>query len=262
MADSKNYDRLDDPSVLNCLFHPRGEDPFRQPRPDREDLLIPIGPDVHISASSHFVSPDAPMLLFFHGNGEIVADYDDLAILFTRMGINFFAVDYRGYGASTGQPSVTAMMTDCHAIFEYVKNYREKKEMTGSFVLMGRSLGSASVIELAATKEKDFHALIIESGFAYAAPLLETLGVDLSKIGYTEEKGFDNVDKIKQFTGPCLIIHAQYDHIIPFSDGQALFNAVGSKDKILFEVKGANHNDLLMRDMEGYMSHVKQICFA
>ena len=49
--------------------------------------------------------PAAPSILFFHGNGEIVADYDDLGPLYNRMGINFLAADYRGYGRSTGRPT-------------------------------------------------------------------------------------------------------------------------------------------------------------
>lgn len=55
---------------------------------------------------------NAPTLLFFHGNGEIVEDYDDIAQIYLKLGINFLPVDYRGYGRSTGSPTVTAMMRD------------------------------------------------------------------------------------------------------------------------------------------------------
>ena len=90
---------------------------------------------------------------------------------------------------------------------------------------MGRSLGSASVLELAAAHSNLIHGLIIESGFAYAAPLLKLLGIDIEALGFKEAHGFGNIDKIKAFAKPTLIIHAEFDHIIPFSDGQALFDA-------------------------------------
>ena len=64
---------------------------------------------------------------------------------------------------------------------------------------MGRSLGSASALELAWAHKTDIDALVIESGFALAAPLLRLLGVDTEAIGFSEEKGFRNIDKIRAF---------------------------------------------------------------
>jgi fermentation-respiration switch protein FrsA (DUF1100 family) len=77
--------------------------------------------------------------------------------------------------------------------------------------------------------------------------LLQKLGIDSQSIGFKEEQRFENIDKIKTFSKPCLVIHAQFDHIIPFSDGQALFDACASSDKMLLEIKGANHNDIFLR---------------
>ncbi|MDI6797838.1 MAG: alpha/beta hydrolase, partial [Desulfatibacillaceae bacterium] len=53
---------------------------------------------------------------------------------------------------------------------------------------------------------------------------------------------------------PTLVIHAQYDHIIPFSHGQALFDACPSQRKLFYEVPGANHNDIFFVNMAGYMN--------
>ena len=121
---------------------------------------------------------------------------------------------------------------------------------------MGRSLGSASVLELAAAHGPKIDGLIIESGFAYAGPLLQLLGIDLKAIGFNEEKGFGNIDKIRKFTNPSLIIHAEYDHIIPFSDGQALYEACPSGDKIFLPIPDANHNDIFMHGAQEYLAAV------
>ncbi|MCF6248450.1 MAG: alpha/beta hydrolase [Desulfobacula sp.] len=257
-----NFSILDQPSVLNCLFHPRMEMGHRPKHPNRKDILIPVGDGIHVGASLHITDMDAPVVLYFHGNGEIVSDYDEIGMLFNRAGLNFFAVDYRGYGSSTGKPTVTAMMMDCHTIADFVGVFMAQNNMTGSLCVMGRSLGSASAIELAAQRPQNFKCLIIESGFAWASPLLQILGIDPVSIGFKEHQGFENIDKIKKFSKPCLIIHAQFDHIIPFSDGQALYDSAASGTKKLLEIKGANHNDILLKGMEPYMTQVKTFCCA
>jgi len=255
-----NLSVLDQPQVGRHLFHPRVEDPYRQATNNRDDIMIPVDGGVQVGASFHFVKTDAPVILFFHGNGEIVSDYDDFAGLYNDIGINFFVVDYRGYGRSTGSPSVTSMMKDCLEIFDFVLAYMSNMKLTGPLCVMGRSLGSASAIELCSTRADDFKCLIIESGFARVTPLLQKLGINPEIIGFKEEQGFGNIDKIRTFLKPCLVIHAQFDHIIPFSDGQALFDACASSDKILLEIKEANHNDIFLRGMGQYLEHIKKIC--
>lgn len=257
-----NYEILDQPQVLNFLFHPRPQIDARPSHTGRQDMMIPVDDTVSIGASLHVAGAAAPTILFFHGNGEIVSDYDELGRLFTRIGVNFFVVDYRGYGSSTGHPTVAAMMQDCHMIGDYVENCLKAQSMTGPLCVMGRSLGSASAIELAVGRQNRFACLIVESGFAWAGPLLKILGIDADRIGFKEEQGFENVDKIKRFTKPCLVIHAQYDHIIPLSDGRSLFEACGADKKKLLEIEGANHNDIFLRGMDIYLSHVREICFS
>ena len=262
-----DYAALDRPEVLMFLFHPR-------PEPDgslfqtvesetrlaeRKDILIPVQKDIAIGARFHMAEKSGGNLLFFHGNGEIVADYDELGAVYNQMGINLLAVDYRGYGRSGGKPTVTAMMLDCHVIFHFVRKWLQQNNFTGPILLMGRSLGSASVLELAVTYKNLVDGLIVESGFAYAGPLLTLLGIDFAALGFREEKGFRNVDKIKNFDKPTLIIHAEFDHIIPYSDGQTLHDACQSGEKKMLKIPGANHNDIFMRGSQEYLAAVKNI---
>ena len=65
----------------------------------------------------------------------------------------------------------------------------------------------------------------------------------MQALGFREGEGFRNVDKIHAFNKSTLIIHAERDHIIPFSDGQALYDACQAVDKTFLEIPGANHND-------------------
>ncbi len=262
-----DYSTLDRPEVLMFLFHPRSEPavPSFQTAEsatrtaEQKDIMIPVQEDVAIGARFHMAEKSGANLLFFHGNGEIVADYDELGGVYNQMGINLLAVDYRGYGRSGGEPTVTAMMQDCHIIFHFVRKWLQQNNFTGPILLMGRSLGSASVLELAAAYKNLIGGLIVESGFAFAGPLLTLLGIDFTALGFKEEKGFRNVDKIKKFDKPTLIIHAEFDHIIPYSDGRTLYDACPSADKKLLKIPGANHNDIFARGLQEYLAAIKNM---
>ena len=251
-----DYTALDRPEVLMFLFHPRPEPDvtsFQTAQSEtriagREDIMIPVQEAIAIGARFHMAEKSGGNLLFFHGNGEIVADYDELGAVYNQMGINLLAVDYRGYGRSGGKPTVTAMMQDCHIIFHFVQNWLKQNNFCGPILLMGRSLGSASVLELAAAYKNSI-----------GGPLLALLGIDSASLGFKEEEGFRNVDKINYFDKPTLIIHAEFDHIIPYSDGQTLYDACPSGDKKLLKISGANHNDIFMRGMQKYLAAVNEI---
>jgi len=256
-----DYSMLDRPEVLALLFHPRPEPPAAGPGIDRPaaDVMIPVAADAAVGARFHMTHPSGGNILFFHGNGEITADYDDLGSLYNQMEINFLAVDYRGYGRSSGKPTVSAMMQDCHRVYEFTFRWLRERHFNGPLVVMGRSLGSASALELAAVHGRDIDALIVESGFADAAALLRLMGIGTEALGFKEEHGFANIDKIRQFTKPTLIIHAEFDHIIPLADGRALYEACCSADKFFLKIPGANHNDIFMRGLETYLAEVKKL---
>ena len=150
-------------------------------------------------------------------------------------------------------------MRDSHIIFDYVQKWLEQRGFTGPFVVMSRSLGSASALELSSHYMEHIDGLIIESGFAYAGPLLRLLGVDMESLGIKEKDGFNNIDKIRTFNKPTLIIHAENDHIISYSEGQALYDACPATDKRLLKIPGANHNDIFLRGMKEYMEEVKNL---
>jgi uncharacterized protein len=252
--DYRVWDRSD---ILSAVFHPRPELGPAPADPHIKDHRIQVAKGIHVGARFHLTSPTDANLLFFHGNGEIVADYDQLGSLYGRLGINLLAVDYRGYGRSSGQPTISGMITDCHAVLDYVRSWMNGQGCTGPLAVMGRSLGSASALELASVRADEIGALIIESGFAFAIPLLRLLGVDPGSLDFSEESGFDNLNKIRKYTGPTLLIHAENDHIIPFSDAMALYRASSAQDKTLLKIKDANHNDIFLRGLDDYLQAIR-----
>jgi len=248
---------LDRPEVLACLFYPRSGFPQDSPVNTR-DLAIPVAEGVTVGARCHLADPEAANILFFHGNGEIVQDYDDIGALYVERGINFVAVDYRGYGRSTGRPTASTMLADSHAVLDFVTDWLNRQGHTGPLIVMGRSLGSASALELAYRHSDRIAGLILESAFAHTGPLLRRIGVDLAALpGFEENRGFRQLDKIRTFGKPTLVIHAEYDHLIPFAEGQALYDASPAPDKHLLKIPRADHNTIFAVGLRSYLDAVQ-----
>jgi len=88
---------------------------------------------------------------------------------------------------------------------------------------------------------------------------MRRLGIDTDALGLKEDDLFENESKIRKFDRPTLIIHAQFDHIIPFSDGQALYDASPAREKTLLPISGANHNDIFARGLSQYLRAIRTL---
>lgn len=257
-----DFSVLDRPEILAVLFHPRPETSPPSAEAAGLEIQIPVDDGVVLGARFHLGAKSDPNILFFHGNGEIVADYNDLGTLYTAQGINFLPVDYRGYGRSSGRPSVAAMISDAQKILNFVVQWLETHGYTGPLIVMGRSLGSAPALSLAAQCQERVDGLIVESGFATISPLLRLLGVETGGLGLNPQADAFNLNHIQAFSKPTLIIHAQFDHIIAFSAGQALFDASPAREKRLLMIPGANHNDIFHRGLDEYLQAVRWLVGA
>ncbi|MEO5350730.1 MAG: lysophospholipase [Magnetococcus sp. YQC-3] len=247
---------LDHPLVLRTLFHPREEPPFVVSG-DAQPIRIQVAEDIWLGGRLHVSGELAPSLLFWHGNGEIAADYDDIASLYTGMGINFLIMDYRGYGLSDGRPTGTTLLADAMVVYDRVREVLADNGIgSDRLYVMGRSLGSAAAIEIAAQVRGGIAGLVIESGFAFTIPLLEQLG-GLRLEGADETHGFGNQAKMAQVSVPVLLIHGEEDEIIPVGDAHALFTQVGHGQKRLLTVPHAGHNDLLLVGQRAYFAAIR-----
>jgi len=251
------YAKLDQPGVTQLLFHPRKEVDSKPP-PGAIDYDIIVEEDVQVGARFHMAGAEDPNILFFHGNGEIVSDYDSIGPMYNEHGLSLLAVDYRGYGRSGGVPTVTSMMRDAHVIFKEVQHWLQDAKREGPIVVMGRSLGSACAIELAASDQADISGVIIESGFAQTVPLLNCLGVDTQALGITEGDGFKNLQKIAQIAKPTLTIHARYDQFVPVMSAEILNVQCAARSKEFHMIPGADHNTVMLRAGKEYFKIIKR----
>jgi pimeloyl-ACP methyl ester carboxylesterase len=248
---------LDQPAVLKYLFHPR-KDHVQAASQGALDFFIPVEEGVQLGARFYPADPGEPHILFFHGNGEIASDYDAIGPVYNNYGISFLVVDYRGYGQSTGLPTASNLLSDSHTAFREVRCWLEGQGRTGLIIIMGRSLGSAPVLEIACCYQGEIAGLILDSAFARTVPLLNRLGVATNTLGISEMDGFGNFGKIRDIGKPTLIIHGEKDEIIPLEDADILLANSGSMRKQLLLAPGCGHNDILLRCGEDYFQTISR----
>ena len=246
---------LDRPEILNFLFYPRKETGDSLPDYAKNfDIITQDG--ILIGSRMYLTDPDKPHILFFHGNGEIAEDYDEIGAVFTRYGMNFIVVDYRGYGRSEGAPGVASMITDAHQALTDICKWLKEENRNGPLWIMGRTLGSASAIELASNYPDKIKGLIIESGFAHTIALLQRIGVNTKLLNLTDEHIISNLQKIKKYSGPTVIIHGEFDQVIPVNHGKDLFENSPASFKKIHVIEGADHNTLLMVSGQKYFEMI------
>jgi len=106
-------------------------------------------------------SPGRPLILYFHGNSNGLADTGERFRDLTETGDGLLAVEYRGYPGSTGFPSEQGLLRDAEA------TYAEALALgvpAGRIVAMGESLGSGVAVDLAARREVG--ALVLDSPYS------------------------------------------------------------------------------------------------
>jgi len=259
----RTYAMLDRPEVLAVLFHPRRDALVPRLASGVHTVRLPVAEDIHVGGKLFVAKPDAPVIVYFHGNGEIASDYDMIAPLYLSLGLSLLVFDYRGYGRSDDRPTSSALIADARACYEQVPAVLARHGIAPQRpLLMGRSLGSAAVLEIVDTAEDPPAALIIESGFAYTFALIERIGNLRIADADEDRDGFGNLEKMGRANLPTLVIHGDDDWIIPVDDGLALYERSPAADKRLVTVPGAGHNDLMMVGRQAYFQSIAELSAA
>lgn len=252
---------IDDPEILQNMFFPRRAFQGRNLPPGAIDGSVQVEPDVALGYRLYVQAPDAPLVLFFHGNGEVAPDYDFGARLYAAVGLSLLVVDYRGYGWSTGRPLFSTLLPDALAAADALPEVLAAANIQADvpLVVMGRSLGSAPAVHVAYRRRERFRALLIDSGYADTPSLFTQRGVVLPDDVLTNpELPFNNVNKVREMDDmPLLVIHGQQDELLPVRHAQALYEASRAPHKFLYTVAGAGHNDLILVAGQSYIARVK-----
>lgn len=252
-----NAERFD--TILSAVFFPRPDMPFEPEARGAMDRFFDVGDGTRLRLRLFLGDPKAPVILFFHGNGETGRDYDHLADAYRSLPASLVVAEYRGYGGSTGRPSMLTFLKDAHREMDEAKRILAEQGRIGPLVVMGRSLGSAPAIELASSQNQEIKALIVESGFGRLVPLLHLMGIPAHKFGITEAHGPENLAKMERISMPTLILHAEEDDIIPIREAEELFTASRDPGKVFVRVPHAGHNDIQARAGATYFEAIRKL---
>lgn len=255
MAD---FAQIDNSPLLRFLFYPRGD--FTPCPKGAFDFFVEVEKNVSIHCRFYQKTLDWPAILYFHGNGEVISDHDEIAPWYYRIKANLIVADYRGYGKSTGYPNFSNLIKDAHQIFQAINGKLEQQNTVAGLWIMGRSMGSISALELAAHYPEKIKGMIIESGFASVSRLIRHLGLpakglDLDPI----EK--ERIELIRRIKTPALIIHGEYDNLIPLREAQDLFALLGSPSKELVIIPNADHNNILFTNLDLYFNSIRHFIY-
>ena len=255
-----DYSLIDLPHILQMVFYPRDE---YTPCPKNSfDIAVPMEDGVEVFTRFYMKDLKQPSILYFHGNGEVIYDYDDVAPLYNALGVNLIVADYRGYGSSGGYPTFTDVCKDAKVIFNVVKGELAQREYSGKLWLMGRSLGSLSALEIAFHYQDKIEGLILESGFSNVARLINNF-FGLPENFPVQQFDQDCLDMLKSITLPALILHGDMDHIVPYKEGLYIHENLSSTEKKMITISNAGHNDIMYMGMKKkqYFEPIKDFIF-
>lgn len=157
----------------------------------------------------------APLVVFAHGNGELIDDWPGAMEPIRRAGVHVLLVEFPGYGFSDGRPTRTSIRDAYRAAFDrLVTHPRVDRDRV---VAMGRSLGAGAASDVAL--DRPVAALVLLSTFTSAG--------DMAWEGFRAppfavRDRFDNRRAVRTFDGPILVLHGRADDVIPFRHAERL----------------------------------------
>jgi fermentation-respiration switch protein FrsA (DUF1100 family) len=174
----------------------------------------------------------APLVIFCHGNAEIIDHQKDIALRYQRLGCSVLLPEYRGYGRSGGRPSERGIVADAVAFYDQAVTHPTVD--ADRVVIHGRSLGGGVAAQLAGVRP--CRALILESSFTSVAAMAR----DYWAPGFLVKHPFRTDRVIRQLSIPILIFHGTQDPIIPVEHGRMLHELAQNSIYVEFD---CGHNE-------------------
>ncbi|MFM9943097.1 MAG: alpha/beta hydrolase [Hyphomicrobiaceae bacterium] len=181
--------------------------------------------------------PDAPTLLYFHGNAGGLASRADRFKRYRATGFGLTMLSYRGYSGSTGQPTEANNLADAALVFDMLV---KDGVAPADIVLYGESLGSGVAVQLAAARPA--------AGVILDAPYSSMLDMAARTYPFLPVRPlladrYESIRHITRITAPILVLHGAEDELIPVAMGRAL-HAAASLPKELVIFPNGRHTDL------------------
>lgn len=183
----------------------------------------------------------AATLLYLRGNdGNLGEEVDRLAALH-RYGLPILAIDYRGYGQSSGPtPSESQLYEDAVAAWDYL--VRARGVDPKRIIVYGHSLGGAVAAELA-LRRAPACGIVFESTFTSVAELGQ-MEYPMIPVDWLLTQRFDALSRIARLDLPMVFIHGTADEVVPVAMPQRLYRAARAQKQLIL-VQGAGHEDAM-----------------
>ena len=197
------------------------------------------------------------LIVYFHGNGGNLSSWAQILTDLASHGYDVLAVDYRGYGLSSGRPTESGVYRDADAVLEHFSTANTGSRHFDSaqgrpVIYWGRSLGTAVAAYAASRRRPD--GIILEAGFPDARAVVRTSPV-LALLSIFSTYRFPTAERLAGVSTPALVLHGDADQVIPFALGRALFDRL-SGDKTFVAIPGGDHNDAKPVDERLYWNAV------
>ena len=191
-----------------------------------------------------------PTILVLHGNALNLTHQPWFGLLQTlaELPYNVLAIDYQGFGLSSGEAGFSAMRAD-------TVNTLATLPDTSQVVVYGLSLGSVMALDI--SQDMRVQGVILEGAVTTDTAMIEefrqrnTLG-RFASVNVDEHISFDNTQAVATLDKPVLIIHGDNDQNIPLSMGEALYAASPMSNSVLYIVEGGGHADTFHIDNERF----------
>ena len=188
----------------------------------------------------HLQSTGRRLVLFLHGNGEMLPNYIPLFRVLNHNGWDVLALAYRGYPGSEGRPTEAGLALDAQAAWDWATGPAGYAPET--IVVHGRSLGGGVGATLVAG-DANPRALILESTFGSLRALASRIA-PIYPVRWLLRSPFETRSRAHQLGVPVLLMHSRDDAVIPIEyGGRALRNVIAEVQ--YEETSGLTHQHCL-----------------
>ncbi len=186
-------------------------------------------------------TPPWPTLIWFYGNGMMLADSLENLEQFSELGYNVVAADYPGYGLSAGKASEAGCYRTADALLEWVR--KQPELANGPMVAGGWSMGGAVAIDLAAREKVD--GVIALSTFTSMTEVASAQYPWLP-VPLLLRHQFESERKLREVRCPILLGHGSEDSLARLWMFER--NRIAAAGPVqAFVIDGAGHNDFFSR---------------
>jgi alpha-beta hydrolase superfamily lysophospholipase len=189
--------------------------------------------------------------IFCHGNtGNLTTSADVIPHLLDS-GFNVLLFDYRGFGKSSGRPTLSGVVADGVTAARFHDRIRPQNLPT---LLYGYSLGGAIAAQV--IRHHPFDGLILQSTFTSLPDVARAVWPRLP-LHLFAGSFFDTRAAISKLKVPLLLLHGGADEVVPCWMAHALHDACRAEKRI-HVVDGGLHKDLYLRDPDSLVSEINR----